>query len=55
MIALYSTLELVQEVLVNLHTTMLSHLIYYMPHHLYVLGGKFTNNYLTTIEDALIT
>ena len=24
-----------------------------MPHHHYVLGGKFTNTYLTTIGDAL--
>ena len=41
--------------LVNLHTTLLSlslH-IYYMPHHHYVLGGKFTNIYLTIVGDAL--
>ena len=53
-IALYFTLELVQRLLVNLHTTLLSLHIYYMPHHHYVLGGKFTNTYLTTIGDALI-
>src|SRR4051812_11249922 len=52
-LALYFTLELVQEVLVNLHTTLLSHLIYCMTHHHFILGGKFTNTYLTTIEDAL--
>ena len=52
-IALYSTLELVQRLLVNLHTTLLSLYIYYMPHHHYVLGGKFTNNYLTTVGDVL--
>ena len=51
-LALYSILELVQEVLVNLHTTLLSHLIYYMTHHHFILGGKLTNTYLTTIEDA---
>ena len=52
-IALYFTLELVQRLLVNLHTTLLSLHIYYMPHHHYVLGGKFTNTYLTTVGDAL--
>ena len=24
-----------------------------MPHYHFVLGGKFTNSYLTTLEDAL--
>jgi len=38
---------------VNLHTTLLSLHIYYMPHHHYVLGGKFTNIYLTIVGDAL--
>ena len=52
-IALYFTLELVQRLLVILHTTLLSLHIYYMPHHHYVLGGKFTNTYLTAVGDAL--
>ena len=39
--------------LVNLHTTLLSLHIYYMPHHHFVLGGKFTNTYLTAVGDAL--
>ena len=52
-IALYFTLELVQRLLVNLHTTLLSLLIYYMSHHHYVLGDKLTNTYLTTVGDAL--
>ena len=52
-IALYFTVELVQMLLVNLPTTFLSLHIYYMPHHHYVLGGKFTNIYLTIVGDAL--
>ena len=52
-IALYFTVELVQMLLVNLHITLLSLHIYYMPHHHYVLGGKLTNTYLTTLGDAL--
>lgn len=52
-IALYFTLELVPRLLVILHTTLLSLHIYYMPHHYYVLGGKFTNTYLTIVGDAL--
>ena len=52
-IALYFTLKLVPRLLVILHTTLLSLHIYYMPHHHYVLGGKFTNIYLTIVGDAL--
>ena len=53
-IALYFTLELVQRLLVNLHTNLLSLHIYYMTHHHYVLGGKFINTYLTTVGDVLM-
>jgi hypothetical protein len=52
-IVLHFTLKLVQRLLVILHTTLLSLHIYYMPHHHYVLGGKFTNTYLTAVGDAL--
>ena len=49
----HSTLELVQGVLVHVHTTFLSSLIYCMTHHQKSYVAKSTNNYLTTIEDAL--
>ena len=49
----HSTLELVQDVLVHVHTTFLSSLIYCMTHHHKSYVAKSTNNYLTTIGDAL--
>ena len=49
----HSTLELVQGVLVHVHTTLLSSLIYCMTHHQKSYVAKSTNNYLTTIGDAL--
>ena len=49
----HSTLELVQGVLVHVHTTFLSSLIYYMTHHQKSYVTKSTNNYLTTSGDAL--
>ena len=49
----HSTLELVQGVLVHVHTTFLSFLIYCMTHHQKSYVAKSTNNYLTTIGDAL--
>ena len=49
----HSTLDLVQEVLVHVHTTFLSSLIYCMTHHHKSYVAKSTSNYLTTIGDAL--
>ena len=49
----HSTLELVQGMLVHVHTTFLSFLIYYMTHHQQSYVAKSTNNYLTAIGDAL--
>ena len=49
----HSTLELVQGVLVHVHTTFLSFFIYCMTHHQKSYVAKSTNSYLTTIRDAL--
>jgi hypothetical protein len=52
-VVLYSTLELVQEMLINLHITLLSHLIYYMTHHHYIRGGKLPTPILQLLEMPL--
>jgi hypothetical protein len=47
----HSILKLVQGVLVHVHTTLLSFLIYCMTHHQKSYVANSTNNYLATIED----
>ena len=49
----HSTLKLVQGVLVHVHTTFHFFFIYCMTHHRKSYVAKPTNNYLTTIRDAL--
>ena len=48
-----TALELVQVLYVHEHTTSLSLLIYFMPHHQKSYVAKDTNNYHTAIGDGL--